>query len=78
MQRDARELIVEIYRQVSEFAERGVKPSRVVMSTEDYRVIQEYRARLGDLPQGTADYIAQYEVFGLEICVDASEAPRVE
>ena len=74
----AEELIVEIYRQRSELAERGLIPERVVLSAAQYKLIQDYRSRLGDLSRRDADYLDLYRVFDLEICIEEIESPRVE
>ncbi len=74
----AQELIVEVYRQRAALAEAGRQVSRVVLNRRQYRTIQEYRTRLGDLPNEAADYVGRYRLFDLEICIEQVEAPRVE
>jgi hypothetical protein len=74
----AEELIVEIYRQRSELAGQGQNPGRVVMSAVHYRLIQEYRTRLGELSSQNSDYLDPYRVFDLEICVEEITLPKVE
>ena len=74
----AEELIVEIYRQRSELAGQGKRPGRVVMSASHYKLLQAYRARLGELTSQNSDYLETYEVFDLEICVEEIGLPKVE
>lgn len=79
MEDDARATILEIYRQRSEIIAANGRPERVVMSMARYRLIQEFHAHLGELPDGAIDYIARYRIFDLEICIDAEEPDvRVE
>ena len=72
------ELIVDIYRQRSLFAESSIDAERVVISIEHYRVIQEYHARLGEVPAPGSDYIDKYRLFDLEICIEEIDWPCVE
>ncbi|MFW5683713.1 MAG: hypothetical protein ACOC1I_02575 [Spirochaetota bacterium] len=74
----AEELIVEVYRQRAVLVEQGEEPSRVVMSKDHYRAIQEYRARLGEVADGHADYMDRYRLFDLEICIERVPEPVVE
>ena len=74
----AEELIVEIYRQRSLLVEEGRTPSRVVISPEHYRQIQEYHRNLGEIAPGKVDYLGRYRVFDLEICLEQVDRPVVE
>jgi len=60
----------------------GRSPKQVILSPGQYRAIQEYRARLGEAPSASLEYLTKYEVFGLEICVEGTrpetEEPHVE
>ena len=73
----AEELIVEVYRQKTALEKAGTVPRFVDMTLGQYRTIQEYRARLGELPEGFADYLERYELFGLEVCIEDVALPRV-
>lgn len=73
----AEELIVSIYSQVQELRAAGRAPGRVVMSLRSYRRIQEYRAHLGELPDGRPDYLGRYELFGLPVLIDEGEGCHV-
>lgn len=74
----AEELILEVYRQRQALVGAGTSPARVIMSRAHYDAIQRYHAMLGDLPEGSSDYIDRYRLFDLEICVEDVDAPRVE
>lgn len=74
----AEELILEIYRQRREFGDQGREATRVVMSASHYRTIQRFHARLGEVPEGSVDYIDRYRLFDLEICIERVERPVVE
>lgn len=74
----AEELIVEVYRQRSELVGEGLRPIRVVMCAEHYKLIQAYRDRLGELASQDVDYLDPYRMFDLEICVEEIETPQVD
>lgn len=71
-------MIVEIYRQRRALADTGHHPTRVVMSQAHYRLIQDYRATLGDAPEGKVDYMDRYRLFDLEIHIEQVDEPFVE
>ena len=71
----AEELIVEIYRQLTERTGSGDDPSVVVLSRRDYDILQRYRDRLGEL--GPGDYLERYRIFDLEFFVDDVQQPEV-
>ena len=48
------------------------------MNRSHYQTIQEYRARLGEAPEGKVDYIDRYRLFDLEICIEQVAEPAVE
>ncbi|MFW5743254.1 MAG: hypothetical protein ACOCWX_01615 [Spirochaetota bacterium] len=74
----AEELILDVYRQRREASEQGRETTRVVMSLSHYRTIQRFHARLGEVPEGSTDYIDRYRLFDLEICIERVERPVVE
>ena len=74
----AEAIIADIYGQVRAAFDTGAAASRVVMSREHYRLVQEYRGRLGDLADPSMDYIDRYTIFSLDIEIDAVATPRVE
>ena len=66
----AEELLVEIWGRITAFREGGGEPERLVLSMRNYRLIQNYHARLGLLENNELDYISRYEIFGLPVYVD--------
>lgn len=62
------ELIMEIYRQLKMKREQDEEPRTVLMTMEQYRLLDWYRRFLGDI--GQSDYLQQYNIFGLDILVD--------
>ncbi len=86
----AEELIAEIYGLIAKKREAAslwplssdssstTAPSRIVMSMEHYRIVQSYRARLGETPDPDLDYLGKYELFGLPVFIDDQIDPRVE
>jgi hypothetical protein len=78
----AEELIVTILAEKDRRLKEGLSPARVILTPGQYRVIQEYRGRLGEAPSDSIEYLTKYEVFGLEICVEGTRAsdssPAVE
>ncbi|AHC15480.1 hypothetical protein [Salinispira pacifica] len=72
------ELIAEIYRQLHEAQSRGKNPDTVLMSLDQYRLLDWYRNFLGETPEGGAEYLEKYAVFGLEILIEQVESPQVQ
>ncbi len=72
------ELIVEVYRQYREQIEAGGRPTRVLLTTSQYNLLQSYRARLGEMPDNQLDYLERYAIFGLEMHVSDAVTPVVE
>lgn len=46
----AEELLVELWKQVLENKEKGRGAEAVILTPSQYRTLQEYRKKLGDLP----------------------------
>jgi hypothetical protein len=67
----AEEIIADIWRQIRDLHERGLKPDSVVLSPSIYRLIQAYRAGLGDLEEPGKDYLTRYAIFGLPVFIDS-------
>ncbi|MFP4563520.1 MAG: hypothetical protein ACLFRY_09440 [Spirochaetia bacterium] len=74
----AEEIIAEVWRQKSEMIKKGRQPGRVILSAADYRKIQEYHARLGELPKPDMDYIQKDSLFGTPIFIEEVETVTVE
>ncbi|HUX14621.1 MAG TPA: hypothetical protein VMW87_16450 [Spirochaetia bacterium] len=70
----AEQLIVGILAEKKRHTEAGTIVSRVLLSPEQYRTLQEYRARLGDAPSISMEYLTRYEIFGLQICVERARS----
>lgn len=76
---NAEELIADVYGRISRAREAGqATPSRIVMSVTNYRLLQSYRARLGETPDPSLDYLGKYELFGLPIFIEEEVDLRVE
>lgn len=66
----AEEIIAAVYGHISRLREQGKAPSAIVIPPGYYRILQDYRARLGDAPQGASDYLGKYELFGIPLYTD--------
>ena len=66
----AEEIIIEIYKKKNELTEKGIIPSRIVITKKQYDIIRRYKAILGDLPDDSMDYITEDTLFGLPIFLD--------
>ncbi|NBF38809.1 MAG: hypothetical protein GVY14_00180 [Spirochaetes bacterium] len=73
----AEELILLILKKRTEKEERGDRPTRVVLSMDAYRRIQQYHAELGELPK-SIDYITRDSIFNLPVYIDNSRGCDVE
>ncbi|AFG37529.1 hypothetical protein [Spirochaeta africana] len=62
--RAAQMLIAEVYARL----QRESEPMEfVVLTPEEYRLLQNYRASVGELDKPGMDYLGQYHLFGREI-----------
>jgi hypothetical protein len=68
----AEELIVSAFSQKQELSARGIAPTRVILTPLQYRLLQDYRARLGEAPSTDYEYLTQYDLFGMEFYVESS------
>jgi hypothetical protein len=75
---DGADIIAEILRQRRELESTKRKPERIVMSMAAYRAVQDFHARLGELPNPDIDYIRKYRIFGLDIFIDNARSLTVE
>ena len=66
----AEEIIAEVYRQKKDLAESGGEARGVTMSMAQWRMLRDYRARLGDPPGDMPDYLQEDSLFGLEIFIE--------
>lgn len=72
------EIIAEIWKQRSGLIEKGRQPERVILSAADYRKVQDYHARLGELPKPDMDYIQKDSLFGIPVFIGEIESVSVE
>ncbi|TVQ36878.1 MAG: hypothetical protein EA384_13510 [Spirochaetaceae bacterium] len=77
-QPDAQAIILELWRKRQALRERGQTPRRVVLSMHNYRLLQQYHATLGELPDPDIDYITRYTVFDLPVYIDDTVDCTVE
>ncbi|POR04659.1 hypothetical protein AU468_03015 [Alkalispirochaeta sphaeroplastigenens] len=68
------EVIAAVYGRISTLREAGKTPSSIVLPPALYRIIQDYRARLGESPREVPDYLGKYEMFGLPLYTDSCTA----
>ncbi len=73
----AEQIIVTIYKQRNDILEKKGSPEKVIMSLENYKKVQYYRACLGSLENDEMDYIKKYSIFGLPVFIDDDESVRV-
>jgi len=74
----AEELIVAVLGKKKMLEETGAVPTRAVLSFAQYRRIQEYRARLGELPDTGFEYLTRYTLFGLELCIGQDSSAEAD
>ncbi len=74
----AEEIIVTVYRQLTEMREAGKPAAGILLQQECYRQLQQYRTRLGALPEGLPDYISEEALFGLPIYAASPTGPAVQ
>ena len=67
----AQRTIAEIYGMIARAREEGCDADGVVVSPRMASELEEYRARIGELPDG-GDYLGRHELFGLPVMIDAS------
>lgn len=67
-------IIAEVYGTVRKIREDGRRVYAIVLPISHYRIIQDYRARLGEVKEGLPDYLGRYELFGIPIYTDGGDA----
>ncbi|SIQ65454.1 hypothetical protein SAMN05920897_11277 [Alkalispirochaeta americana] len=70
----AEEVIAAVYGRIATLRDQGKVPTSIVLPPAVYRLIQDYRAHLGESPQGLPDYLGKYEIFGLPLYTDSCTA----
>ncbi len=73
----AEELIARVWTQKKQMLAAGERPTRIVISKDDYQTIQAYHRGLGFLPDGVEDYISRYALFDLPFFLDETPECRV-
>jgi len=66
----AQALIAEIYGRIYSLRNEGREATAIVLPPAQYRLLQEYRANLGDVPAGLPDYLGRYDLFGIPLYTD--------
>jgi hypothetical protein len=72
--RNAQELIATVYGRIRQLREEGKEATAIILPPEQYRVLQEYRGRIGDVPEGFPDYLGKYDLFGIPLYTDQRES----
>lgn len=75
---EAAEIIVTVWKKKTEMQQAGAAPERLVLSTENYKKLQEYKSRLGTLPHPERDYLQKDSLFGIPVFIDNSRVLSVE
>ena len=72
------ELLATILAGKHQLVERGIKPTRVYLSKEQYRRIRLWHASLGELNAPSVDYVDDYHILQLEVFDDPDGSVKVE
>ncbi len=56
----------------------GRRVTAVVMPAHLYHIVQDYRNRLGTVPDGLPDYLGRYDLFGIPIYTDIGETITIK
>jgi len=67
------EAIAAIHARIAAVRAEGRVPESIVIPVPLYRLIQKYRATLGEARNEDAEYIGKYQLFGLPILADQSD-----
>ena len=68
--RAAQELIAGIYGQLCSLRDAKKEATAIVLPPDTYRLLQEYRNNLGEVPAGLPDYLGRYDLFGIPLYTD--------
>ncbi|OHD13119.1 MAG: hypothetical protein A2Z96_00350 [Spirochaetes bacterium GWB1_48_6] len=69
---------MEVYRQRTEFYDRGMPIKGLLLNKHHYDSLQLYRASLGVMQNQSFEYIKKDSLFGLEFYLDSQiDEPRV-
>ena len=72
-EREAMRLIADVYARIVEVRDRGMQPTKGVLPPRAYKLVQAYRAGLGEVADGLPDYLGRYELFGVPIYSDTTD-----
>ena len=75
--RDVQEMILGVWAQIQEWKARGQDPQKVLMTVDQYKRLRLYHSYVGKLPDSAPDYLDEDYLFGLEICLEQAEFPRL-
>ncbi len=67
---EAQEIIVTVWKRKTEMLETGKQPERLVLSSENYKKLQDYKFQLGELPNPEQDYLQKDSLFGIPVFID--------
>ncbi|MDA3948646.1 MAG: hypothetical protein PF508_05410 [Spirochaeta sp.] len=68
--RAAQELIAGIYGRLCSLRDADKEATAIVLPPDSYRLLQEYRNNLGEVPAGLPDYLGRYDLFGIPLYTD--------
>ncbi|MFP4153419.1 MAG: hypothetical protein ACOC2V_01330 [Alkalispirochaeta sp.] len=71
--REAQELIAAVYGQIVSLRAQGKEATKIVLPPRQYRILQEYRRSVGDVPHSLPDYLGRYDLFGIPLYTDTRE-----
>jgi hypothetical protein len=63
------EILLRVWKELSEARAAGRGPDRIVLKMEEFRRIKDWHARLGDLEDPSADYVGEDSLFGLPVFI---------
>jgi hypothetical protein len=75
---EAEEIVLSVWKKRKEMFDAGKKPTRLIMSAENYRKLQEYKTRLGVLINPEMDYLQEESLFGIPVFIDNTCPLRIE
>lgn len=64
------EVIAAIHARIVAIRSEGREPDSVILPNPVYRMLQRYRAELGETEIPSLEYLGKYEIFGLPIFTD--------
>jgi hypothetical protein len=74
----AEEIVLSVWKMKKKMLDSGQTPRRLVISGLDFKKVQAYKERLGELPNPDMDYLQEESVFGIPVFIEECSPPRVE